>query len=136
VLLAADANAILQALLGRASLVIETGRVDLATTVSTLNEVREHFAAVAGKYDVPAESLNEGLALLGIKAYGPRKYRAKLVEAERRMGQKDPDDIPLLALALTMKVPVWSNDRHFQGVGVQRYTTRELLAKLGVSRGR
>ena len=77
-LLAADANAILQALLGRASLAIETGRVELATTMATLNEDREHFATIAGKYHVPGDSLSEGLALLGIKAYGPRKYRAKL----------------------------------------------------------
>jgi predicted nucleic acid-binding protein len=134
VLLAADANAILQAILGRASLAMETGRVELATTLATLNEVREHFSELAGKYHIAADSLNEGLALLGIKAYGRRKYRAKLAEAGRRMGQKDPDDVPLLALALTLKVPVWSNDRHFLGVGVQRYTTRELLAKLGIRR--
>jgi len=136
VLLAVDANAILQALLGRASLAIESGRVELATTLATLSEVREHFAEVEGRYHIDAESLNEGLALLGIKVYGPRKYRAKLAVAKRRMGPKDADDVPLLALALTSKVPVWSNDRHFQDVGVQRYTTRELLIKLGITRGR
>lgn len=135
-LLAADANAILQALLGRASLAIEIGRVELATTLATLNEVREHFAEVAGKYHVAAEALDEGLALLGIRAYGHRKYRAKLAEAERRIGPKDPDDVPLLALALTLNVAVWSNDRHFLDVGVQRYTTRELMAKVGIARRR
>jgi hypothetical protein len=52
VLLTTDANAIFQALLGRESLAIETGKLELATTTATLNEVAEHFAAVAERSSV------------------------------------------------------------------------------------
>ncbi len=34
-----------------------------------------------------------------------------LPEATRRIGDRDPDDIALLALALVMQIPLWSNDK-------------------------
>ena len=46
------------------------------------------------------------------------------------------DDVHILALAIQLKVPVWSNDSDFEGVGVEWYTTAQLLKKLGItSRG-
>ncbi len=42
-----------------------------------------------------------------------------------------PDDVPLLALALAMGIPVWSNDDDFRTAGVVWYTTARLLKKLG-----
>ena len=35
-----------------------------------------------------------------------------------------------LALALHLKLPLWSNDRDFEGTGVERFTTAQLLSKL------
>jgi len=37
-----------------------------------------------------------------------------------------------LALALHTGLPLWSNDNDFVDAGVERYTTAELLRKLGV----
>lgn len=61
----------------------------------------------------------------------PQVYAAKLAEAERRIGRRDPNDVDLLALALHLRVPVWSNDNDFEDAGVEWYTTAELLQKLG-----
>ena len=47
------------------------------------------------------------------------------------MGRRDPDDVEILALALHTKIAVWSNDSDFEGVGVEWFTTAELLARLG-----
>jgi predicted nucleic acid-binding protein len=58
-----------------------------------------------------------------------------LREARRRMEARDPDDVPLLALALALKVPIWTHDRDFEVAGVEKYTTARLLTKLGI-RGR
>jgi predicted nucleic acid-binding protein len=42
----------------------------------------------------------------------------------------------VLALALHLDVPVWSNDRDFEDTGVSQFTTAELLAILFEDRGR
>jgi predicted nucleic acid-binding protein len=42
----------------------------------------------------------------------------------------------VLALALHLGVPLWSNDRDFEDTGVSRFTTAELLAVLFEDRGR
>lgn len=43
------------------------------------------------------------------------------------MPRRDEDDVHLLALAITLKIPIWSNDRHFADLPIRRYTTAQLL---------
>jgi predicted nucleic acid-binding protein len=136
VLLAADANVLLSAILGHAALrAIDEGKLDLVTTLHTLKEVEEHLPFMAEKAGLDAEALLENLAALEVIAYGPKKYRSHLREAKRRMESRDPDDVPLLALALALRLPIWTHDRDFEVAGVETYTTARLLTKLGI-RGR
>jgi predicted nucleic acid-binding protein len=58
------------------------------------------------------------------------EYVASLKDAERRIGKRGPDDVDTLALAIQLKLPVWSNDDDFKGTGVIWYTTARLLAAL------
>jgi len=51
--------------------------------------------------------------------------------ARKRIGKRDPDDVDLLALALELKIPIWSNDGDFEGTGIEWYPTAQLLKKLG-----
>lgn len=78
--------------------------------------------------------LEASLVAVGIQSYGPKKYRAKLQEARQLIEGRDPDDVPLLPLALALRIPVWSSDNDFANIGITRYTTAELLAKLGIRR--
>ena len=41
--------------------------------------------------------------------------------------QRDPDDVEVLALTLRLGVPLWSNDRDFEGTSVELFTTAQLL---------
>jgi predicted nucleic acid-binding protein len=43
--------------------------------------------------------------------------------------------VNLLALALQLDVPIWSNDRDFEDSRVSRFTTAELMAVLFEGRG-
>jgi predicted nucleic acid-binding protein len=61
-------------------------------------------------------------------------FEEKLIEARSRIGARDPEDIDLLALALVLEIPVWSNDRDFKGAGVEWYTTARLLKLLAKRR--
>jgi predicted nucleic acid-binding protein len=60
------------------------------------------------------------------------EYEGKLSTARRRIGKRDPDDVDVLALALSMNLSVWSNDNDFEDSGVEWYTTAELLKTLGI----
>lgn len=51
-----------------------------------------------------------------------------MAEAWKRIGRRDPDYVELLALAIQLKLPVWSNDNDFENTGVVRRTTASLLA--------
>ena len=43
--------------------------------------------------------------------------------------QDDPDDVALLALALHLGLPIWSNNRDFEDARVRWYTTAQLLKR-------
>lgn len=126
--LAADANILLSAISGHAALrAIDEGKVELVTTIETLKEVKEHVPIFAEKAGLDPETLFENLALLDVMSYGPRKYQRHLLEAKRRIEERDPDDVPLLALALTLKIPIWPHVRDYEVAGMKTYTTAELL---------
>jgi hypothetical protein len=57
-------------------------------------------------------------------------YASSLAEARKRSGRRDPDDVELLALAIQLKLPVWSTDSDFKSTGVLWHTTASLLAAL------
>jgi predicted nucleic acid-binding protein len=42
--------------------------------------------------------------------------------------------VDLLALALQLDIPVWSNDSDFEGTGVEWYTTARLMKALGIQK--
>ena len=46
------------------------------------------------------------------------------------MKDRDEDDVELLALALKMKLPVWSNDSDYKNAGTEVYAAARLLKKL------
>lgn len=132
--LVADANVLLSALTGgRARLAILHPQVDeLLTTEATLDEVREYVLDLAQRRRLPKDVVLASLAALPVQVVERSVYQPKMAEAERRIGQRDPDDVELLALALQSGGHLWSNDRDFNEIGVPRYTTAQLLKALGV----
>ena len=131
--LAADANVLLSAVLGgRAALVLRHPRVqEVLTAEPAFAEVQEYAAYLAEKRRLSLDTLLLAVAALPVTVVEPGDYEAKLAEARRRIGRRDPEDVDLLALALHLDVPVWSNDNDFEDAGVEWYTTAELLRELG-----
>jgi predicted nucleic acid-binding protein len=61
-------------------------------------------------------------------------YRDKMISAFKIMKEIDEKDAPILALAMQLGCPVWSNDRHFQRqTTVNVYTTEDIVKLLGNS---
>lgn len=131
--LAADANVLLSAVIGgRAKTVLRHGSVvEVYTTEATLAEVHEYAARLGAKHRLPLDSVLLAVASLPVEVVGRKTYERRIPEAKRRIGRRDPDDVDLLALALTLDLAVGSNDNDFESAGVEWFTTAQLLAKLG-----
>lgn len=127
--LVVDANPILAALLGGQArrVFFEAPIRELAVPETVVSEVREHLPRLALKLGSAPAFLEYALNLLPLRQYPARAYRASLAEARSRIGKRDPDDVDALALALHLDVPVWSNDRDFEGAGIEWLTTTEVL---------
>jgi predicted nucleic acid-binding protein len=132
--IAVDANALLSAVLGgRANLILQHPEVEeIFTAEETLDEVQEYALGLARKKRLREDVVLLTLATLPVTVMERSIYASGIAEASRRIGQRDPDDIPILALALTLNVPLWSNDKDFKDVGVEWYTTERLLRRLRI----
>jgi predicted nucleic acid-binding protein len=132
--LAADANALLSAVLGgRARLVLDHPDIDeVVTTEATFAEVREYALLLGRKKKIDPDTLLLTLAALPVSIVSLEAYKNAMAEARRLIEWRDPDDIEILALTLHMKIPLWSNDNDFEGCGIERFTTAEILRKLGI----
>ena len=132
--LAADANVLLSAVLGgRAKVVLSHPKIEgIFTTEVTLSEVEEYVILLARKRRLSLDTLLLAVAALPVAVVERETYARAIVQARRLIGQRDPDDIEILALALHLKIPLWSNDNDFRDTGVEWYTTAELLRRLGI----
>lgn len=135
--LAADANVLLSAVIGgRARLVFNSAEIEeILTTESVFAEVEEYATLLGRKRKLDPETLMLAVASLPVSIIARDVYAQSIANARKRIGERDPDDVELLALALHSKIPVWTNDNDFEGCGLEWFTTAELLRKLGVSTG-
>lgn len=123
-----DANIVLRAVLGTRvrSLIERYGvSVPLFLPASCLEEVREYLPSLCAKrcWEIaPAVALLEAL-LAFVRVADPAFYGPHEYEARRRIGFRDVEDWPVVALALALEAPVWTEDSDFFGSGVATWTT-------------
>lgn len=129
-----DANPLIAVLLGGAAVRVFLGYPDrvgeFAVAEPTLEEVRGFLPELARELGEDPERLRLVLALLPLEPYPRQAYEAHREEAERRIAQRDPDDVDVLALTLELGCPLWRNDNDFEDVGIERFTTAQLLHRL------
>jgi predicted nucleic acid-binding protein len=132
--LVADANVLLSAVIGgRAALALRHDNVEqVLTPAAAYDEVFEYLPALAKKKRLELDTLLLAYAALPVTIVERSEYQQKLPTARRRIGKRDPDDVDVLALALMLNLPVWSNDNDFEDSGVEWHTTAELLKMLGI----
>jgi predicted nucleic acid-binding protein len=56
--------------------------------------------------------------MIGVDIYG--EFEA---EARERLATRDPEDWPILATALALRCPIWTEDTDFFGCGVPTWTS-------------
>jgi predicted nucleic acid-binding protein len=58
-----------------------------------------------------------------VRVVDQAEYEAMKPAALARVGPRNPDDWPVLACALLLNCPIWTEDRDFFGTGVATWTT-------------
>lgn len=131
---AADSNVLLSAVAGKAARKVfeKAPELTVVTTEDNFVEVEEYLPEFAKRYSFEVEFLLETLELLPVDRYTERDYISHLKEARRYVEHRDPDDVPLAALALKLNIPIWSNDNDYKDVPLDVYPTAKLLKILGL----
>jgi predicted nucleic acid-binding protein len=130
-----DANILVRAVLGRrVREVIETyaGQASFFAPEVAYDEAEEHVPALVIKRGGDPDkalkflrSLRGLVELIGSEIYGDFEDQAR-----ERLGDRDPDDWPILASALAIRCPIWTEDTDFFGCGVPTWTTSRVTVFL------
>jgi predicted nucleic acid-binding protein len=129
--LAVDANPILSAIIGgkARSVFLNADHISFYTTLFNFKEVEKYIPILASKHSLPLDDLYLALSTFPISVCVVEFYKDTLKKAESLIGDRDPDDIHLLGLALKLSCPIWSNDKDFDDVGIMIYSRRALIRK-------
>ena len=125
-----DANILIRAVLGRRVKEIITEHAEHAEFFApelAYAEAERHLPEILAKHS-RADQIDEALAYLGglqavVLPVPEEVYESVRAAALSRIESRDPDDWPILAAALVIECPIWTEDRDFFGTGVPTWTT-------------
>lgn len=108
--------------------------IDLIAPEAALAEIRRNAEAIVSRSSLSTDGVELMLALLteGIDVLPRDSFADRVPEARERIGERDPGDVPFLAVALSHPCEgVWTHNlRHFQDAGVEVWTTGQVLEKV------
>jgi predicted nucleic acid-binding protein len=127
-LLILDANILIRAVLGnrvRSLLARYGSAVEFLAPETAFQEARKHLPVILGKRNIaPLEGLEvlHSLSLV-VQSIEPETYAAFEQTARVRLRGRDEADWPILAAALALGCPIWTEDADFFGAGVATWTS-------------
>lgn len=135
-----DANILIRLVLGRRvrELVLEhADDVAFFTPAVCYDDARKYLPGllVARRVDPgPAVEVLNGFEAI-VRAVEEPVYSSARAEALARIELRDAKDWPVLATALVLALPVWTEDQDFFGTGVPTWTTDRVELYLNSARG-
>jgi predicted nucleic acid-binding protein len=123
-----DANILIRAVLGRRvrNLIIGyAGQVDFFSPKECFDDARRYLPGLLEKRGIahqPAQDVLDALARI-VRPVETEWLVKNETLARRLISSRDINDWPILAAALTLGCPVWTEDADFFGVGVATWTT-------------
>ena len=131
-----DANILIRAVLGnRVRRILEkyADRISFFIPESAYLEAEEHLAVLVTKRGGdPAKALALLRAMVALAdLVSAALYGDYEAEARKRLGSRDPSDWPILASALALGCPIWTEDTDFFGCGVATWTSNRVEIFLG-----
>ena len=132
-ILIVDTNEIISALIRDSSSrrILLSPRFFFYTPDFTLDEINRYIPLITRKSSLPKRHvlllINDLLERAQVIEFD--RYKQKYLEAEKIIGSIDPDDVPFIALALSIPNDgIWSNDKHFlKQDKINIWTTRDLI---------
>lgn len=126
-----DANILIRAVLGtKVFALLDTfaGRVVFVTAQVAFNDAAKYLPGILAKRGFPPEKIDLALATLTeltllVTPFPEEVYKAFEGAAKQRLGGRDEEDWPFMALALHLGCPLWTEDRDFFGSGVATWTS-------------
>ncbi len=127
-MLVLDANILIRAVLGSKILLLlrkYAGQIDILAPDTAFQEAREHLPGILIGRKVAVAPAMEMLELVAglVWKVEAETYSAYEAIARERIGRRDEDDWPVLAAALALGCPIWTEDADFFGCGVATWTT-------------
>jgi predicted nucleic acid-binding protein len=127
-MLVLDADILIRAVLGtRVPWLLRNygERGEFVAPDSAFREAREELPIILVRRVMPVapglttlDALSELVRIVEIDDYAPMEAIAR-----QRLARRDEDDWPILAAALALSCPIWTEDTDFFGCGVATWTT-------------
>jgi len=127
-----DANIIIRAVLGRhVRQLIDTyaGQgIRFFTPDVAFDDAEKYLPLLLKKRGKPADDLSASLQYLRniIEPVSPELYNVFESDARQRLRGRDENDWPIVATALALACPVWTEDADFFGTGLAVWTTNRI----------
>lgn len=130
-ILVLDANIIIRSVLGnkvRNFLIEYNEQIDFLTPDLCVDDAEEYLPAIFKKNNLPVDASLEVLNYVKtlFQVIDHDIYQERIIEAQKRMRNKDLDDWPVVATALLFNCPIWTEDKDFFGVGIPTWTTDQI----------
>ena len=110
-----DANPLLSALLGgKARAIILSGLFRFVTTEHTTWEVKKYIPSISEKSAVPEKDIFFAFDRFPILTFHQKDYIDVMQKSASLIGDRDRKDVDVLALALKLGQPIWSDDKDFE----------------------
>ena len=122
-----DANILIRAVLGSRvrNLIASNTNVTLLTPEVCFADARKYLPDLLTKHGIdsaPALVVLNSLRVF-VASVAEEFYASEKSVSIARIGGRDPNDWPILALALALDCPIWTEDRDFFGTGIPTWTT-------------
>ena len=123
-----DANILLGAVFGQRIRSLNDKYGDSAgffSPDSCLDEAKKYVPEIAARRGIDVDFalvILDGVSAT-IEFVDRELYSEFSEEAHQRIGSRDPDDWPVIATALMLGLPIWTDDQDFFGTGIATWTT-------------
>ena len=126
-----DANILFSAVLGKKvpeQLNRYKTQIDFFTPTFCYEKLRKHMPTIAKARNLPVEPFYEAIEKLEnvVVPLDAEMYSHREREAKRRISERDINDWPIVALALLLNCPVWTEDQDFFGTGLSTWNSRNI----------
>ena len=124
-----DANILIRAVLGKKvnSLILQySNQVAFYTPALCFQDAKKYLPIILRKHpNLDTDLAMSVLAQMSqiVSSLDEKLYSQFELEAKKRIASKDEDDWPVVAVALFLNCPIWTEDKDFFGTGIATWET-------------